>query len=276
MTGATADAAPTSSTARGRKRILIGVGGGIAAYKVCSLIRHFTEAGHDVRVVPTRAALEFVGAATFEALSGNPVSTEVFERVFGRSWPELGMELVYDVAHNIAKFEEHTIDGQRKTVCVHRKGATRAFPPGHEEVAEPYRAIGQPVIIPGDMGRASWLLAGAPGSMAKTFGTTCHGAGRAMSRTASAKDARGRRIDDELRANGIIAAPTSVSRTAPGVRSNSSWPSSRSSRRTCALTPDCATWTRSAALVKFASSATATKYPSCLSSITDDASAQHH
>ncbi|MGV9671055.1 bifunctional phosphopantothenoylcysteine decarboxylase/phosphopantothenate--cysteine ligase CoaBC [Gordonia sp. NPDC003504] len=81
MTGVTADAAPTSSTARGRKRILIGVGGGIAAYKVCSLIRHFTEAGHDVRVIPTRAALEFVGAATFEALSGNPVSTEVFERV---------------------------------------------------------------------------------------------------------------------------------------------------------------------------------------------------
>jgi tRNA-splicing ligase RtcB len=130
---------------------------------------------------------------------------EVFQRVFGRSWPELGMELVYDVAHNIAKFEEHAIDGQRKTVCVHRKGATRAFPPGNEEVPEPYRAIGQPVIIPGDMGRASWLLAGAPGSMEKTFGTTCHGAGRAMSRTASVKDARGRRIDDELRASGIIA-----------------------------------------------------------------------
>jgi tRNA-splicing ligase RtcB len=112
---------------------------------------------------------------------------------------------VYDVAHNIAKFEEHEIDGRRKTVCVHRKGATRAFPPGHEEVAGPYREIGQPVIIPGDMGRASWLLAGAPGSMEKTFGTTCHGAGRAMSRTAAAKNARGRRIDDELRARGIIA-----------------------------------------------------------------------
>ncbi|MDY7107073.1 MAG: RtcB family protein [Planctomycetota bacterium] len=130
---------------------------------------------------------------------------EVFERVFGRPWPELGMELVYDVAHNIAKFEEHEIDGRRKTVCVHRKGATRAFPPGHEEVAEPYRAVGQPVIIPGDMGRASWLLAGAEGSMERTFGTTCHGAGRAMSRTASAKHARGRRIDVELRAKGIIA-----------------------------------------------------------------------
>jgi len=130
---------------------------------------------------------------------------EVFERIFGRPWPDLGMELVYDVAHNIAKFEEHIVDGREKTVCVHRKGATRAFPPGHEDVPEPYRAIGQPVMIPGDMGRASWILAGAPGSMERTFGTTCHGAGRAMSRTAAVKDARGRRIDDELLASGIIA-----------------------------------------------------------------------
>ena len=130
---------------------------------------------------------------------------EVFERVFGRPWRELEVELVYDVAHNIAKFEEHDVGGTRKTVCVHRKGATRAFPPGSPDLPARYREIGQPVIIPGDMGRASWILAGAPGSMEKTFGTTCHGAGRAMSRTASIKDAKGRRIDRELLAKGIVA-----------------------------------------------------------------------
>ncbi len=130
---------------------------------------------------------------------------EVFEAVFGRPWADLGMALVYDVAHNIAKFEEHEIGGRRKTVCVHRKGATRAFPAGSPEIPLRYREIGQPVIIPGDMGRASWILVGAPGSMTKTFGTTCHGAGRAMSRTASIKEARGRRIDRELLQQGIVA-----------------------------------------------------------------------
>jgi tRNA-splicing ligase RtcB len=130
---------------------------------------------------------------------------EVFASVFGRSWQELQMNLVYDVCHNIAKFEEHTVNGKRKKVWVHRKGATRAFPPRHPEVPSMYRQIGQPVIIPGDMGRASWVLVGQEGSMDKTFGTTCHGAGRAMSRTASVKDAAGRRIDKELEALGIIA-----------------------------------------------------------------------
>jgi tRNA-splicing ligase RtcB len=130
---------------------------------------------------------------------------EVFASVFGRSWKELQMNLVYDVCHNIAKFEEHALDGKRKKVWVHRKGATRAFPPGHPEVPALYRKVGQPVIIPGDMGRASWVLVGQQGSMDKTFGTTCHGAGRAMSRTAAVKDAAGRRIDKELEAKGIIA-----------------------------------------------------------------------
>jgi len=135
---------------------------------------------------------------------------EVFAKVFGRSWEELQMSLVYDVCHNIAKFEEHEIDGQRKRVWVHRKGATRAFPPGHPEIPAQYRKIGQPVIIPGDMGRASWVLVGQPGSMQKTFGTTCHGAGRAMSRTAAIKDAAGRRIDKELEARGVIARAQSL------------------------------------------------------------------
>jgi tRNA-splicing ligase RtcB len=130
---------------------------------------------------------------------------EVFAKVFGRTWQELQMNLVYDVCHNIAKLEEHTVGGKRKRVWVHRKGATRAFPPDHPEVPRMYRKIGQPVLIPGDMGRASWVLVGQPGSMDKSFGTTCHGAGRAMSRTAAVKAAAGRRIDKELEAKGIIA-----------------------------------------------------------------------
>jgi tRNA-splicing ligase RtcB len=130
---------------------------------------------------------------------------EVFAAVFGRSWQELQMNLIYDVCHNIAKFEEHTVAGKKKRVWVHRKGATRAFPPEHPEIPARYRRIGQPVIIPGDMGRASWVLVGREGSMEKTFGTTCHGAGRAMSRTAAIKEAAGRRIDKELEARGVIA-----------------------------------------------------------------------
>jgi tRNA-splicing ligase RtcB (3'-phosphate/5'-hydroxy nucleic acid ligase) len=129
----------------------------------------------------------------------------VFAEIFGRPWEQLGMSLVYDVCHNIAKLEEHVVEGKRKKVWVHRKGATRAFPPGHPEVPDLYQRVGQPVIIPGDMGRASWVLVGQPGSMERTFGTTCHGAGRAMSRTAAIKDAAGRRIDKELEALGIIA-----------------------------------------------------------------------
>ncbi len=116
---------------------------------------------------------------------------EVFAEFFGRPWESMQMNLVYDVAHNIAKMEEHAVDGRAKQLCVHRKGATRAFPPGHPELPDRYRPIGQPVIIPGDMGRASWVLVGAPGSMEQTFGTTCHGAGRVMSRTAAVRQSPG-------------------------------------------------------------------------------------
>ncbi len=131
---------------------------------------------------------------------------EVFARIFGKPWEELGLDLVYDVAHNIAKFEEHSVSaGETKQVCVHRKGATRAFPPGHPEIPPAYAGIGQPVIIPGSMGTASWILVGQPGSMEQSFGTTCHGAGRLMSRTAAVKLAAGRRIDKELEGIGILA-----------------------------------------------------------------------
>ena len=130
---------------------------------------------------------------------------EVFSSVFGRPWEDLDMRLVYDVAHNIAKFEQHDVDGIRKRVWVHRKGATRAFPPGHPEVPKPYQEVGQPVLIPGDMGRASWILAGQAGSMEQTFGTACHGAGRMMSRTAAVRASQGRRIDHELLERGVVA-----------------------------------------------------------------------
>ena len=133
---------------------------------------------------------------------------ETFMGVLGISPGALGMALVYDVAHNIAKVEEHEVGGVRRRVVVHRKGATRAFPPGHPELPEVYRPIGQPVLIPGDMGRYSYILVGTPASMKETFGSTCHGAGRVMSRTAAVKAARGRQIAAELEAKGIIARAT--------------------------------------------------------------------
>lgn len=133
---------------------------------------------------------------------------EIFRRVLSVSPAELGMSLVYDVAHNIAKTEEHEVNGQVRRVVVHRKGATRAFPPGHPELVEAYRAIGQPVLIPGDMGRYSYVLVGTEASMRETFGSTCHGAGRLMSRTAAVKAARGRQIVRELESKGILARAT--------------------------------------------------------------------
>ena len=113
-------------------------------------------------------------------------------------------DLVYDVAHNIAKFETHEVEGTPRRVCVHRKGATRAFPPGHPELADRFRDIGQPVLIPGDMGRYSFILVGTPGAFAETFGSTCHGAGRRMSRHQAKKVARSRNVPKELEERGIL------------------------------------------------------------------------
>jgi tRNA-splicing ligase RtcB len=130
---------------------------------------------------------------------------EAVERALGVSPRDLGWRLVYDVAHNIAKEEAHEVDGRPRRLLVHRKGATRAFPPGHPELPDAYRAVGQPVLIPGDMGRYSYVLVGAPGAMRETFGSTCHGAGRVLSRTAAVRAARGRSIADELLSRGIVA-----------------------------------------------------------------------
>jgi tRNA-splicing ligase RtcB len=131
-------------------------------------------------------------------------SGEVFLRVFGIGPRDLGMNLVYDVCHNIAKKETHVVDGKKQTVCVHRKGATRSFPPGHEALCHEHRRVGQPVIIPGDMGTASYVLVGTEKAMEETFGSTCHGAGRVLSRTAAKKASKGRAIHRELEDKGIL------------------------------------------------------------------------
>jgi tRNA-splicing ligase RtcB len=129
---------------------------------------------------------------------------EAFERVFGQSAEALGMTLVYDVSHNIAKIEEYVVDGRRREVVVHRKGATRAFPAGHPDVPARYRAIGQPVLIPGDMGRYSFIAVGTERAVQEAFGSTCHGAGRVMGRKQAVRTLAGRDIGAELRQRGII------------------------------------------------------------------------
>ncbi len=136
---------------------------------------------------------------------------ECFSKVFGRKPQELGMTQIYDVAHNIAKIEEHTVDGKKLTVCVHRKGATRAFPAGHKDVPQRYKDVGQPVLIPGDMGRRSYVSIGTEKAMAETFGSTCHGAGRVQSRSAARRSLRGIDIVNELRAKGIVVKTDNMS-----------------------------------------------------------------
>ncbi len=123
---------------------------------------------------------------------------ESFGKVFGEDPEDLGMHLVYGVAHNIAKLEEHIVDGKRMKVYVHRKGATRAFAEGREELSQLYRDVGQPVLIPGDMGTSSYVLVGTQKAMEETFGSTCHGAGRVMSRHAALRKFRGEEIKREL------------------------------------------------------------------------------
>ncbi len=135
----------------------------------------------------------------------------VFENYFKKASEKLDLGLVYDVSHNIAKFEEHMIGGALKRVCVHRKGATRAFGPGRQEVSETYREIGQPVIIPGDMGRYSYVLTGTERAMEESFGSTCHGAGRVLSRTKAKKLINGNELKKSLlEKKGIIVLAQSM------------------------------------------------------------------
>jgi tRNA-splicing ligase RtcB len=126
-------------------------------------------------------------------------------KVFDASGRDLGMRIIYDVCHNIAKLEDHTLGGETKRLCVHRKGATRAFPAGHPDIPEAYRDIGQPVLIPGDMGRYSFLMVGSDSAMEESFGSVCHGAGRRMSRSQARKNVRGEQIKADLAKRGIVA-----------------------------------------------------------------------
>jgi tRNA-splicing ligase RtcB len=120
------------------------------------------------------------------------------------------MEQIYDVAHNIAKIEEHVVEGKLVKLCVHRKGATRAFPAGHKDVAPRYKQVGQPVLIPGDMGRFSFVAIGTPKAMEETFGSTCHGAGRIQSRGAAKRQLRGSDVANELLSRGIFVKTGSM------------------------------------------------------------------
>lgn len=132
-----------------------------------------------------------------------------FEKIFNKSWEQLGMTLIYDVAHNIAKIERHIVDGKERVLCVHRKGATRALGPGHPDLPDKYKKTGQPVIIPGDMGRNSYLLVGTQKAMQETFGTICHGAGRLKSRQEAKRSVEYHQLLKELEAKGIVVMATS-------------------------------------------------------------------
>ena len=147
---------------------------------------------------------------------------ESFESVLNQSSDDLGMHIVYDVCHNIAKREEHIVDGEKRKVVVHRKGATRAFGPDRSEIPLKYKDVGQPVLIPGDMGTESYVLHGIDKSE-ETFGSTCHGAGRVMSRNLSRKKFWGKDVVDELGRRGIYVHPASMkvaAEEAPGSYKN--------------------------------------------------------
>ncbi|UNQ74369.1 RtcB family protein [Infirmifilum sp. NZ] len=135
---------------------------------------------------------------------------ESFRTVFKKDPDALDLQIIYDVAHNIAKLEEHVVDGKRVKVYVHRKGATRAFPPGHPDVPAEYRGIGQPVLIPGSMGTASYILVGTQKAMELTFGSSPHGAGRMQSRAEARRSVRGQEIKNELESRGIVVRAASL------------------------------------------------------------------
>jgi tRNA-splicing ligase RtcB len=154
-----------------------------------------------------------MGAAANYAFANRQMIThwvrETMEEIMQMSSGALGLSLLYDVCHNIAKLEKHRIGGKESTLCVHRKGATRAFAPKHPALPDKYRNTGQPVLIPGDMGTASYVLCGTAGAMEETFGSTCHGAGRVMSRSQALKASKGRSLQKELEAKGVYVKAAS-------------------------------------------------------------------
>jgi tRNA-splicing ligase RtcB (3'-phosphate/5'-hydroxy nucleic acid ligase) len=161
------------------------------------------------RYLAAMAAAANYGRANRHVLTDGVRSA--FVDTFGSDAAALGLRVVYDVSHNLAKIERHEVDGAMRTLCVHRKGATRAFGPGHPEIPEVYRDVGQPVLVPGSMGTASWVLVGTGGGGVDTaWSSTCHGAGRLMSRKAATKQMHGGALRDELRGRGILVSTTQV------------------------------------------------------------------
>ena len=165
-----------------------------------------------------REYLGAMSAAANFAFANRQVMThwarQSFVEALGMSPGQAGLEVVYDICHNIAKFETFQLDGRRRRLCVHRKGATRAYPPGHPQTPEAYQEVGQPVLIPGDMGRYSYVLVGTERAHRETFGSTCHGAGRRLSRKQAKKQARGRRLLEEMESRGVVVMATGMATVA--------------------------------------------------------------
>ena len=217
------EAASRMGIAKGTVTVLIHCGSRGFGHQVCSDYLRISEqalkkydidlADRELACVPnTSEEGESYRKAMFSALnfawSNRQMIThwtrKSFQRVLGQSESDLDMDLVYDVAHNIAKVETHKVDGRQRRVIVHRKGATRAFPSGRDEVPSRYRDLGQPVLIPGSMGTASWILLGQPNSMDLSFGSTAHGAGRMMSRTKARKSFTEDGVKKSLSEKGIL------------------------------------------------------------------------
>ena len=178
----------------------------------------------ELACAPLRSELgiQYLGAmraAINCALANRQILTQLTRQVFARILPEARLDLLYDVSHNTCKLEQHRIDGKARNLYVHRKGATRAFGPGHPDLPEALRAVGQPVLIGGSMGTASYILAGTTSAEARSFSSACHGAGRAMSRHQALRTWQGRQVIDELAGRGIlIRSPSArgVAEEAPG------------------------------------------------------------
>ena len=217
-------------THEGQTTVMIHTGSRGMGHQVCSdYLRMMERTVHQYKVVQPDRELVNVpvtspeGQAYFSAMAcaANYAWTnrqmivhwvrQSFEQVLGKDAESLGMDIIYDVAHNIAKLEEHEVNGGRRKVYVHRKGATRAFGPGHPDVPAIYRDVGQPVLIPGTMGTASYVLVGTKQGMQETFASTAHGSGRHMSRTAARRQFLGEDVKRELESRGIIVRPAKIS-----------------------------------------------------------------
>ncbi|MAE12994.1 RNA-splicing ligase RtcB [Candidatus Woesearchaeota archaeon] len=220
---------------KGQVVVMIHCGSRGLGHQVCSdFIRKIEEAYPDIVAglpdkdlvyapIGSRVATEYFGAmcaAANFAFANRHIIGHWTRGVFKDFFPESELRTVYDVAHNIAKLEEHEIEGVKRKVYVHRKGATRAFGPGSEGLPADYTAVGQPIILPGSMGTASWLLVGTETSMAQSYGSTAHGAGRVMSRSAAKRLFKGEEVKAELEKKGIIVKAASwkgICEEAPGV-----------------------------------------------------------